>query len=299
MKTIWIALWGMCLASVSWAQPADTLQRIRDAGAVVMGVRDSSGAISYALGNGRYAGFQVEVCERVLQDIQRKLELPRLDIRYQLVSASNRITMVQNGTVDLECGSTTNNLARQRDVAFSVTTMVEEVRIAVRADSGIQSVAHLNGKTVVTTVGSTSVQVLRRRQRDLGLGFTELQCRDHGECFAMLESGRADAFIMDSAILAGNIARSRNPADFKIVGEALSLEPIAIMLRKGDEAFKQAVDESIKQMMRSGEMARLWSKWFEQPIPPSNVRVGMPLNENTRLAWASPNDRPKEAYPLR
>lgn len=296
MKKVLMAIWVAGVASLAMAQTGGTLQRIQYSGTVVMGVRDSSGALSYSLGDGRYTGFQVEVCERVLQDIQRQLGMERLEIRYHLVSASNRITMVQNGTVDMECGSTTNNRARQRDVAFSITTLVEEVRMAVRVDSGIHSIAQLNGKNVVTTVGSTSVQVLRRHQREHGLGFNELQCRDHGECFAMLESGRVDAFIMDSTILAGNIARSQNPADFRIVGEALSVEPIAIMLRKGDHAFKKAVDESIKGLMRSGEMARLWTRWFEQPIPPSNIRVGMPLNESTRQAWAQPNDNPKEAY---
>lgn len=292
----WMAAGLLILSS---AVHANTLNKIQDSGRITLGVRDSSGAISYALGNGQFAGFQVEICERVARDLKQQLGLARLEIRYQLVTASNRIPMVQTGSVDMECGSTTNNQARLRDVAFSITTLVEEVRIAARADSGITSIVHLNGKTVATTLGTTSVQVLRHQQRDRGLRFTELQCADHGECFALLEAGRADAFVMDSAILAGNIARSSNPKDFRIVGDALSVEPIAIMLPKGDDAFKKAVDDSIRGLMRSGEIQQIWSRWFEQPIPPLNNRVDMPLNTSTRAAWADPNDRPKEAYAVR
>jgi glutamate/aspartate transport system substrate-binding protein len=203
---------------------------------------------------------------------------------------------VQNGTVDIECGSTTNNATRQKDVAFAVTTFVEEVRMAVKANSGISSINQLNGKVVATTTGTTSVQTLRKHERANGVDFHEVFGKDHADSFLLMESGRADAFVMDGAILAGNIAKAKNPADFKIVGEVLSVEPIAIMIRKDDPAFKNAVDNSIKAMMKSGEIAKLWAKWFEQPIPPSNTKVGMPPNENTKAAWATPNDKPAEDY---
>ncbi len=288
------AFWGL-----SGVAQADTLQRIKDTGRVTLGVHENLGVMSYALGDGRYTGFQVEVCQRVLQTIRQRLDLDKLDIHFHVVTASNRIPLVQNGTVDMECGSTTNNLARQRDVAFSLTTVVEEVRMAVRANSGIRSIAQLAGKHVVTTVGSTSVQIIRGQQRERGLGFNETLCKDHAGCFALLASGRADAFVMDEAILAGLIAMAEKPADFRIVGNALALEPIAIVLPKGDGAFKAAVDEAIRAMMRSGDMAQLWTKWFEQPVPPANARVGMPVNQSTRLAWTHPNDRPREAYSLR
>ena len=275
---------------------ADTLAKIKDSGAVTMGVRESSGALSYTLGDGKYAGFHVEVCQRVLADIQRSLGLPRLDVKYQAVTPQNRIPLVQNGTVDIECGSTTNNATRQKDVSFAVTTYVEEVRMAVKANSGITSINQLNGRKVATTTGTTSVQHLRRHERAQNVNFEEVFGKDHADSFLLLESGRADAFVMDGQILAGNIARSKNPADFRIAGEVLSVEPIAIMIRKDDPKFKKAVDDSIIAMMRSGEIARIYDKWFMQPIPPTNTRVGLAVSEATKAAWASPNDRPLEDY---
>lgn len=275
---------------------ADTLAKIKESGAVTMGVRESSGALSYTLGDGKYAGFHVEVCQRVLADIQRSLGLPRLDVKYQAVTSQNRIPLVQNGTVDIECGSTTNNATRQKDVSFAVTTYVEEVRMAVKANSGITSINQLNGRKVATTTGTTSVQHLRRHERAQNVNFEEVFGKDHADSFLLLESGRADAFVMDGQILAGNIARSKNPADFRIAGEVLSVEPIAIMIRKDDPKFKKAVDDSIIAMMRSGEIARIYDKWFMQPIPPTNTRVGLAVSEATKAAWASPNDRPLEDY---
>lgn len=275
---------------------ADTLKKIKDSGVVTMGVRESSGSLSYTLGDGKFTGFHVEICTRVLSRVQKQLGLTQLVTRFQPVTSQNRIPLVQNGTVDIECGSTTNNTARQKDVAFAVTTFVEEVRIAVKANSGITSIAQLNGKNVATTTGTTSVQTLRKNERATGVDFKEVFGKDHADSFLLLESGRADAFVMDGAILAGNIAKAKSPADFKLVGEVLSVEPIAIMMRKDDPAFKKAVDDSIKAMMKSGDLAVLWDKWFLKPIPPTNTTVGMALNENTKFAWANPNDKPMEDY---
>lgn len=290
------SLWLMAALLAAGVAQADTLTKIKEAGAATMGVRESSGALSYTLGDGKYAGFHVEVCQRVLADIQKKLGLAKLDVKYQPVTSQNRIPLVQNGTVDIECGSTTNNATRQKDVSFAVTTYVEEVRIAVKANSGITSIAQLAGKNVATTTGTTSVQLLRKHERGAGVDFKEVFGKDHADSFLLLESGRADAFVMDGQILAGNIAKAKNPADFRIVGEVLSVEPIAIMIRKDDPNFKKAVDESITAMMKSGEMAKLYDKWFMQPIPPSNTRVGLPASEATKAAWASPNDKPVEEY---
>ena len=275
---------------------ADTLAKIKSSGSITMGVRESSGALSYTLGDGKFAGFHVEVCELALRDIQRQLGLSALAVRYQPVTSQNRIPLVQNGTVDIECGSTTNNATRQKDVAFAVTTYVEEVRIATRANSGITSINQLNGRKVATTTGTTSVQHLRKHERATGVNFEEIFGKDHADSFLLLESGRADAFVMDGSILAGNIANAKNPNDFRIVGEVLSVEPIAIMMRKDDPNFKKAVDDSIKRMMKDGTLARLWTKWFESPIPPRNVKVGLALSESTKNAWANPNDRPMEDY---
>lgn len=281
-----------------WAQASDTLAKIKSSGTVTLGVRESSG-LGYTLGNGKYVGFHTEMGERVLADIQKQLGLAKLDIKYQPVTSQNRIPLVTNGTVDIECGSTTNNNARQKEVAFAVTTYVEEVRIAVNAKSGITGIKDLNGKTIVTTTGTTSVQTLRKNKRAEGMSFKEVMGKDHADSFLMLETGRADAFIMDGSILAANISKSKNPADFKIVGEVLSVEPIACMLRKDDPAFKKAVDDSIKRQIADGSLAKLYDKWFMQPVPPTNVKVGLPLSDATKEAWANPNDKPMEAYEVK
>jgi len=282
------------LTGVALAQ--DTLKKIKDSGSITMGVRESSGALAYTLGDGKYTGFHYDVCQKVIADIQKQLGMAKIDIKYQPVTSQNRIPLVQNGTVDLECGSTTNNAARLKDVSFAPTLYVEEVRIAVKANGGITGIAGLKDKTVATTTGTTSVQLLRKNKRAQGLDFKELNGKDHSDSFLLLESGRADAFVMDGQILAGLISKSKNPADFKIVGEPLSVEPIAIMYRKDDPAFKKAVDDSVKAMAKSGEAAKLYDKWFMQPIPPANTKVNLPASEATKAAWANPTDKPLEEY---
>lgn len=299
MKKHLLAIAVTALAAGSaFAQAGDTLAKIKSSGAVTLGVRESSG-LGYTLGNGKYVGFHTEMGERVLADIQKQLGLAKLDIKYQPVTSQNRIPLVTNGTVDIECGSTTNSQARQKDVAFAVTTYVEEVRIAVKGNSGITGIKDLNGKTIVTTTGTTSVQTLRKNKRADGLTFKEVMGKDHADSFLMLETGRADAFIMDGSILAANISKSKAPADYKIVGETLSVEPIACMLRKDDPAFKKAVDDSIKRQIADGSLAKLYDKWFMQPIPPVNVKVGLPLSDATKDAWAHPNDKPMESYEVK
>ncbi len=299
MKKQLLAVAVMALAAGgACAQANDTLAKIKASGTITEGVRESSG-LSYTLGDGKYTGFHYDVCAHVISDVQKQLGLAKLETKYQPVTSQNRIPLVQNGTVDIECGSTTNNQARQKDVAFAVTTYVEEVRIATKANSGISGIKDLNGKTIATTTGTTSVQTLRKNKRADGLTFKEVFGKDHSDSFLLLESGRADAFIMDGSILAANIAKSKAPNDFKIVGETLSVEPIAIMIRKDDPAFKKAVDDSLKGMMKSGEMAKLYDKWFMQPIPPNNVKIGLPASEATKAAWANPNDKPMEEYTLK
>ncbi|MDP1649131.1 MAG: amino acid ABC transporter substrate-binding protein [Rubrivivax sp.] len=278
------------------AVQADTLARIKETGAVTMGVRESSGALSYQVAEGQYTGFHVEICQRVLADVQRRLGLPNLDIGYRVVSSQNRIPLLLNGSIDIECGSTTNSTQRRKDAAFAVTTFVEETRFAVKADSGIGSLVQLKGKRVSTTTGTTAVQVMRQQARAAGIEFRPVYGKDHGDSFLLLRTGRADAFVMDSQILAGLISQAANPADYTIVGEVLSVEPIAIMMRKDDPAFKRAVDDSIVAMMKSGEISRLYERWFMQPIPPANKRLGLPASDATRAAWAEPNDKPAEDY---
>jgi glutamate/aspartate transport system substrate-binding protein len=291
-----LALVASVFAITAYAQDSGTLKKIKDSSTIVLGTRESSGALAYTLGDGKYVGFHTEMAERIAKDLQADLKLAKLDIKYQPVTSQNRIPLVQNGTVDLECGSTTNNAARQKDVAFAMTTYVEEGRIVVKANSPIKGIADLNGKSVATTTGTTSVQTLRKNKRAANMEFREVFGKDHADSFLLLESGRADAFVMDGQILAGLVSKSKNPADFKILGEVLSVEPIACMMRKDDPAFQKAVDASIQKMVKSGDLAKLYDKWFVQPIPPANTRVGLPLSDATKQAWANPNTKPMEEY---
>ncbi|HSW17826.1 MAG TPA: transporter substrate-binding domain-containing protein [Ramlibacter sp.] len=289
-----VAVAALATGSV-FAQANDTLAKVKSSGVITMGVRDSSGALSYTLGDGKYAGFHVEICQRVIANVEKAVGR-KVEVKYQPVTSQNRIPLVQNGTVDIECGSTTNNATRLKDVAFLPTTFVEEVRIAVKTSSGINAIAQLAGKNVATTTGTTSVQHLRKHERAQGIDFKEIYGKDHADSFLLLESGRADAFVMDGAILAGNIATAKNPAEFKLVGEAVSVEPIAIMVRKDDPAFKKIGEDTVREMAKSGELAKLWDKWFIQPIPPKNTKVGYAVSESTKQAWANPNEKPMEDY---
>ena len=282
------------VAGGAFAQTPDTLARIKSSGTVNLGVRDSSG-LAFTIGGGKYVGFHTEMAERIIDDLGKQLGI-KPKINYQVITSQNRVPLVQNGTIDFECGSTTNNAARQKDAAFAVTTFVDEVRIATKTNSGIKSIADLNGKTIVTTTGTTSVQHLRRHERGEKVDFKVVQGKDHADSFLMLETGRADAFVMDGSILAANIARAKNPKDFALVGEAISFEPIACMLNKDDTKLKQALDNSIKRQIKDGSLAKLYDKWFIQPIPPNNIPLNMPMNESTKAAWANPNDKPAEAY---
>ena len=285
------------LASVLSAQAASpTLDKIKSTGAITMGVRESSIPMSYATGGSKFDGYHVEICRLILNDIKDRLGLSTLRVNYQPVTSQNRVPLIQNGTIDIECGTTSNTAARAKDVGFANTLYVEEVRIAVKANSGISSIAQLVGKKVATTTGTTSVQLLRKHEKANGVNFDEVFGKDHADSFLLLESGRADAFVMDGSILAGNIANAKNPKDFKIVGEVLSTEPIGIMVPKNDPEFKAAVNTAIAKIVASGTMPALWDKWFLKPIPPKNIVVGLELSPATKNAWTNPNDKPAEDY---
>jgi glutamate/aspartate transport system substrate-binding protein len=275
----------------AFAQANDTLAKAKAAGKVVMGVRESSAPLSYTLGGSQYTGYHVELCQRILKAV-----LPGVSIEYVPVTSANRIPLVQNGTVDIECGSTTNNATRQKDVSFALTTYVTEVRTAVKASSKINSVADLDGKNVATTTGTTSVALLRKNKRAQNIKFNEVYGKDHADSFLLLESGRADAFVMDDNILAGLIAQSKNPKDFKIVGETLNIEPIAIMIRKDDPKFKKAVDDYIRGAIKAGEIELLYKKWFMTPIPPKNTSVNLPMGKVLTGLLKDPSDAPAEEF---
>src|SRR6218665_1115879 len=285
----------VCTAG-AWAQPSGaaqtTLEKIGASGKAVLGVRESSPPMAYALGaNAKYLGYHVELCERVLQQIA-----PAARREYMAVTAQNTLPLVQNGTLDIGCGPTTNNRARQQQVAFAVTTYVSEVRMAVRADSGIGSVNQLGGRTVAASTGTTAVQMLRKLERTLGAPITVLLGKDHAESFLLLESGRVDAFVLDDNLLAGMIASAKNPGNFRIVGQALGSEPIALLMRKDDPAFKAAVDGVLIRLMQSGELEKISTKWFVAPIPPKNLSLNLPMGSTLRASIASPNDKPLETF---
>ncbi len=286
---------ALLAAGGAMAQANDTLAKVKASGSITMGVRESSGVLSYTLGGSKYVGYHVAICERAIEDIEKVIG-KKLEVKYQPVTSQNRIPLVQNGTVDIECGSTTNNATRQKDVSFANTTFVEEVRIATKASSGIKSVADLGGKTVATTTGTTSVQTLRKNKRASGVEFKDVFGKDHADSFLLLESGRADVFVMDGSLLAGLIARSKTPADYKIVGEVLSVEPIAIMVRKDDTEFLKVVNKTIATMVKSGEINKLYDKWFLEPTPPTGSKVGLPMSDTLKDALKNQNNKPAEDY---
>jgi glutamate/aspartate transport system substrate-binding protein len=295
LSQVFVLLASVAVSNAAFSASA-TMDKIKSSGAVTMGVRESSIPMSYTTGDSRFDGYHVEICRMILGDIKDKLGLSTLRINYQPVTSQNRVPLVQNGTVDIECGTTTNNANRAKDVGFANTLYVEEVRIAVKANSGINSISQLTGKKVATTTGTTSVQLLRKHEKANGVNFDEVFGKDHADSFLLLESGRADAFVMDGSILAGNIANSKNPKDYKIVGEVLATEPIAIMVRKDDPEFKAAVNAAIAKIVANGNMPKLWNKWFLAPIPPKNIVVGLELSPATKNAWANLNDKPAEDY---
>jgi glutamate/aspartate transport system substrate-binding protein len=296
MKRPFLALALAATAStfVLGAHAAQTsaLDKIKASGQISLGVRDSS-ALSYTLGNGKYVGFHTEMAERIVADLSKHVGKP-IKIVYTPVTSANRIPLVQNGTVDLECGSTTNNRARAKDVDFAYNTYMEVVRIAVKANSGIKDLQDLNGKTVATTTGTTSVQILRKNERAKNIDFNVINGKDHADSFLLLESGRADAFVMDGSILAANIAKAKNPKGFAIVGPDLSIEPIACAVRKGDPAFLKAVDDSIARQVKDGSLEKLYDKWLMQPVPPNNVSLNLPLSHATKSAWANLSNKTTE-----
>jgi glutamate/aspartate transport system substrate-binding protein len=296
ISSITFALTATFTGASSALAASATLDKIKSTGAVTMGVRESSIPMSYTTGDSRFDGYHVEVCRMILNDIKSKLGMSTLRINYQPVTSQNRVPLVQNGTVDIECGTTTNNAGRAKDVSFANTLYVEEVRIAVKANSGINSISQLAGKKVATTTGTTSVQLLRKHEKANNVNFDEVYGKDHADSFLLLESGRADAFVMDGSILAGNIANAKNPKDYKIVGEVLSTEPIAIMVRKDDPEFLADVNAAIAKIVANGNMPGLWNKWFLAPIPPKNAVVGLELSPATKNAWANLNSRPAEDY---
>ena len=292
LTTTALALW--CVAApAAYAQAQQpTLDKIKASGKAVLGVREASPPMAYMLGaQDKYVGYHVELCERVLKEVA-----PAAKLEYMAITAQNTMALVSNGTVDIGCGPTTNNTARQQQVAFAVTTYVSEVRMAVRADSDIKSISQLGGRNVAASTGTTAVQMLRKQERAVGAPINVMLGKDHAESFLLLETGRVDAFVLDDNLLAGVIASSKNPAGFRIVGETMGSEPIALLFRKDDPAFKAAVDGVLTKLMQSGEVEKIYNKWFVNPIPPKNVSLNLPMGDTLKGLIAAPNDKPLETY---
>lgn len=286
-----VALFGAALPAA-----ADTLEKVKASGSITMGIRESSIPLSYLDNSQQPIGYHIDICNRIVDAVKTKLALKELKVVHQPVTSQNRIPLVSNGTVDLECGSTTNNAARQQQVAFAPTTFVTNVRMAVKKSSGINSLAQLDGKPVATTTGTTSVQLMRANEKGKNVNFKEVYGKDHADSFLMLETDRAVAFVMDDNLLAGLIATSKAPADYAIVGEVLNIEPIAIMLRKDDPQFQGLVDTVVKDLAKSGELDKLYKKWFMSPIPPKNASLNFPMSEKLAELIKAPSNAPAEEY---
>lgn len=289
---------GVLASSTALAQTQDIADKLKSTNSITMGVREASGVMSFTEGNGKYTGFHVEICEQALGRIKTDLKLPKLDIQYQLVTPQNRIPLIKNGTVDLVCGTATNNLVRQQDVAFAPTLYVEEVRTAVKKSSGIDKLEDLAGRTIAATSGTTSITLVRKLDKEKNLNTNLLMAKDNAECILLLDTGRVDACIADGQILAAGISRLRTPGDYHIVGAPLNVEPIAIMFNKTSPEFKTLFDAKIREMAASGEVARIYDKWFMQPIAPHNRAINLPPSAATQRAWANPTDKPMEDYQL-
>ncbi|EHN63912.1 Glutamate/aspartate periplasmic-binding protein precursor [Comamonas testosteroni] len=273
------------------AQESPTLKKIKESGTITLGHREASFGFSYISDTSTPIGYSLDICMKIVDAIKAELKQPKIDIKYQVVTSQNRIPLVTNGTVDLECGSTTNLVERQKDVAFSPDIFRYNVRMAVKASSGIKSIADLQGKSVVTTAGTTSFRLLRETNRGKVLEVTQLSGKDHLDSFLLLNSGRAAAFVLDDILLAGLIANTQNPKEFIITGENLRTENQSLMLRKDDPQFKALVDRVVVGMMKSGEMETLYKKWFMSPIPPKGTNINYPLNAETREGFENPSSK--------
>lgn len=274
------------------AQLTGTLQKIQESGVIHLGGRDASFPFSYKTGsNPQPIGFSADLCAKVVEAVQAKLALPQLKVEYTMVTPSNRVPLVQNGTIDLECSTTTNTVARAQQVEFAPSHFVASIAVAVRKDSGITSLAQLDGKTIATVTGSTAIQLLRGYRKSEKVALTEVSGRDTSDTFLLLASGRAAAMVLEDAQLAGLIATSGQPDDFRILPERLRDEPYGFMFRKDDPQFKALVDETLTTVMKSGQIDALYARWFMQPVPPAGANLNLPMSQALRNAYQNPSNR--------
>ncbi|MFZ6713334.1 transporter substrate-binding domain-containing protein [Undibacterium sp. TC9W] len=286
-----VALVGAGLvAGAAQAQETGTLKKIKDTGTITLGVRDSSNPFSYLDDKQSYQGYSIDLCMKIVTAVQKQLGLSSLNVKMNPVTSATRIPLMANGTIDLECGSTTNNVERQKQVAFAPTTFVTANRILSKKSSGVKTLADLKGKAVVSTSGTSNLKQLTQLNADQNLGINILPAKDHAEAFLMVETGRAVAWVMDDILLASQVSNSKNPADYEISKEALSVEPYGIMLRKDDAPFKKVVDTAIGNVLTSGDVNRIYHKWFMQPIPPKGIALNWPMSDQLKVVAAKPTD---------
>lgn len=284
-----ICLFG---ASAATAQSAgDTLQKIKETGTITLGYRESSVPFSFLDGQQKPVGISMDLCAAIVDKVKQQLNLPKLEVKQVAVNSSNRIPLVVNGTVDVECGGTANNAARQKQVAFSVATFVSQPMWLVRTDAKVSKPAELKGKTIVVTQGSNAVAFARKFNDEQKMDLTVIQAKDHGESMLTLDSGRAVAWLEDDILLAGEKANSRNGAAFNLVPSGLDIIYYGLMLKKDDAQFKALVDGVISSLMKSGEFGKLYAKWFESPIPPRNVSLSFAMSDRLKERIKSPSDK--------
>ncbi len=280
------------LASASLAAPAfaqdGTLKKIKDSGSITIGHRDASLPFSYYDDKQQPIGYAMDLCLRIVDAIKDNLKLPGLEVKYQLVTSANRIPLMANGTIDLECGSTTNNIARQEQVWFTITHFVTANRWVAKKSSNIKTLADLKGKTIVSTAGTTNIKQITEINAAQNLGMNIISANGHAEAFQMVETGRAVAFVMDDILLAGLAAQSRAPGDYAISADALSVEPYGIMVRKDDRAFKAVADRAMSDVYRSGQINAIYTKWFERPVPPKGINLNLPMGAPFKKVVANP-----------
>ncbi len=282
----------------AFAAPAmaeGTLDKIKSSGVIVLGHRDASIPFSYLANDPtKPIGYSHDLQLKVVEAVKKQLKMPNLQVRYNLVTSQTRIPLVQNGTVDLECGSTTNNLERQKQVAFSVGIFEIGTRLLTAKTSGIKDFPDLKGKNVVTTAGTTSERLLKAMNAEKQMGMNIISAKDHGESFLMLESGRAVAFMMDDALLYGEMAKAKNPGNWVVTGKPQSFEVYGCMMRKEDPAFKKVVDDALKATFKSGEVNKIYSKWFMAPVPPKGLNLNFPMSDEFKALVAKPTDKSAE-----
>jgi glutamate/aspartate transport system substrate-binding protein len=271
---------------------AQTLDKVKASGSITVAYRESSIPFSYLGGDAQPIGFAWEICGKLVEQVKKATGRADLKVSTQAVTSQNRIPLLQNGTIDIECGSTTNNSERGKQVAFATNYFYTGTRLLVNANSGIKNFADLKGKKVVSTAGTTNFQLLRKLNAEQSMGFELLAAKDHAESALLVQQRRADAFGMDDILLYGLRASAQNPAELAVVGEALQVEPYAIMLRRDDPSFKKLVDDSLAAMMKSGEFEALYKKWFQSPIPPKGINLNAPMSKELIDNMKALSDKP-------